>query len=91
MRVLLLPGSGGSTTRRRWAARCACRVPTPTRGLGHGGYPERVHPADEEFEGEACGLDDDGSLLVRVEGGQIRRCLAGEIAMIREPMLPGDK
>jgi BirA family biotin operon repressor/biotin-[acetyl-CoA-carboxylase] ligase len=37
----------------------------------------------EEFTGEACGLDEDGCLLVRSEGGQIRRSIAGEILEVR--------
>lgn len=44
----------------------------------------KVQAGMEEFTGEACGLDEDGSLLVRLGGGQIRRCIAGEVTLLRE-------
>lgn len=43
----------------------------------------RVQAGAEEFTGEACGLDEDGSLLVRLDGGRVRRCIAGEVFEVR--------
>jgi BirA family biotin operon repressor/biotin-[acetyl-CoA-carboxylase] ligase len=43
----------------------------------------RFQAGPEECTGEACGLDDDGSLLVRRDNGQIDRCIAGEILEVR--------
>lgn len=48
------------------------------------GKAVRVQAGPEEFTGEACGLDDDGSLLVRLGGGQVRRCIAGEVTLLKE-------
>lgn len=47
------------------------------------GKAVRVQAGLEEFTGEACGLDDDGSLLVRLGSGQVRRCIAGEVTFVR--------
>jgi BirA family biotin operon repressor/biotin-[acetyl-CoA-carboxylase] ligase len=47
------------------------------------GKAVRVQAGREEFTGEACGLDDDGSLLVRLGSGQVRRCIAGEVTFVR--------
>ncbi len=47
------------------------------------GKAVRVQAGLEEFTGEACGLDDDGSLLVRLDGGQVRRCIAGEVTLLK--------
>jgi BirA family biotin operon repressor/biotin-[acetyl-CoA-carboxylase] ligase len=43
----------------------------------------RFQSGQDECIGEACGLDDDGSLLVRRSSGQIDRCIAGEILEVR--------
>jgi BirA family biotin operon repressor/biotin-[acetyl-CoA-carboxylase] ligase len=44
------------------------------------GAPVRVAQADGEVEGEACGTDDDGALLVRV-AGQLRRFHSGDVSL----------
>lgn len=44
----------------------------------------RVHEGKEEFFGEAVDLDLDGSLLLRMPDGTMRRCAAGEVALCRE-------
>ena len=55
------------------------------RGLSYQatlGKAVKVQAGLEEFTGEACGLDDDGSLLVRLGSGQVRRCIAGEVTFV---------
>jgi len=47
------------------------------------GKAVRVQAGLEEFTGEACGLEEDGSLLVRLSSGQVRRCISGEVSFIR--------
>jgi BirA family biotin operon repressor/biotin-[acetyl-CoA-carboxylase] ligase len=47
------------------------------------GKTVRVQAGLDEFTGEACSLDEDGSLLVRLGSGQVRRCIAGEVTFVR--------
>ncbi len=44
----------------------------------------RVQEGKEEFYGEALDLDFDGSLLLRLAGGETRRCASGEVMLCRE-------
>lgn len=44
----------------------------------------RICIGGEEFSGEAAGLAEDGSLLLRLPGGDVIRCNSGEIIFCRE-------
>ncbi|MEM1679264.1 MAG: biotin--[acetyl-CoA-carboxylase] ligase [Ignisphaera sp.] len=44
----------------------------------------RALTPDEEIEGVAVGLDEDGALLIRVGSGEVKRVVAGDIVHLRE-------
>ncbi len=64
--------SGFTAVREQWLA-CQATI----------GSAVQVQAGREEFSGVACGLDEDGSLLVRLHDGQIRRCIVGEVTLLR--------
>lgn len=39
--------------------------------------------SDHGLEGVACGIDDEGRLLVRYDGGEVARWMAGEVNLVR--------
>ncbi|MDH7576694.1 MAG: biotin--[acetyl-CoA-carboxylase] ligase [Bacillota bacterium] len=55
------------------------------------GKSVRVQEGKEEFCGEAVDLGLDGSLLLRMPDGTLRRCAAGEVTLCRESEQPGGK
>lgn len=46
---------------------------------------------DEEIEGVAIGLDEDGALLIEVKGGEVKKVIAGDIIHLRESAQPNYK